>query len=287
MSAVTYGPRRARRRCDSARCRARRTGLSLELMPVAAMPARDMRSRCRCWALTTRGTRRRRSPPRARSASRATRRGADSNRRTVCPGGSSAWTPASDSTWWWTTRTRRMRSSARSPRCASTSAGRVLLVFGCGGDRDRAKRPRMGAVAARDADRAWVTSDNPRSEDPGRHRARHRRRRAARRGWRSSSTGARPSAAAIGAAAAGDVVLIAGKGHETTQTIGDRVLPFDDRVVARELLSRPGGGALDRGRRAPRLFASPGTRAPRRGRPGGARGPTRRRCSARSSCARA
>jgi UDP-N-acetylmuramoyl-L-alanyl-D-glutamate--2,6-diaminopimelate ligase len=118
-------------------------------------------------------------------------------------------------------------------------AGRVLLVFGCGGDRDRAKRPRMGAVAAEHADRAWVTSDNPRSEDPsaiaqdivagaphGRLALELDRRTAI--------------AAALGAAGAGDVVLIAGKGHETTQTIGDRVLPFDDRAVARELLTAGG-----------------------------------------------
>jgi UDP-N-acetylmuramoyl-L-alanyl-D-glutamate--2,6-diaminopimelate ligase len=117
--------------------------------------------------------------------------------------------------------------------------GRVLLVFGCGGDRDRAKRPRMGEVAARDADRAWVTSDNPRSEDAA----------AIARDILAGAPHGRLTleldrraaiAAALGSAAAGDVVLIAGKGHETTQTIGDRVLPFDDRLVARELLTAGG-----------------------------------------------
>lgn len=119
---------------------------------------------------------------------------------------------------------------------AAAGDGRVIVVFGCGGDRDRAKRPEMGEIAARLADVAVVTSDNPRSEDPlaiidaiveGVPPADRSRiviepdRRAA---IRTAIRTARP----------GDVVLIAGKGHETTQTIGDRVLPFDDRAVARE-----------------------------------------------------
>ena len=119
--------------------------------------------------------------------------------------------------------------------------GRVLLVFGCGGDRDRAKRPVMGALAAERADVAWVTNDNPRSEDPaaiarevmagapaGRLRLELDRRAAI--------------AAALGEARPLDLVLIAGKGHETTQTIGDQVLPFDDREVARALLGADRGG---------------------------------------------
>ncbi|MEO5618645.1 MAG: cyanophycin synthetase, partial [Candidatus Eisenbacteria bacterium] len=122
--------------------------------------------------------------------------------------------------------------------------GRVLLVFGCGGDRDRGKRPVMGATAARGAAAIWVTNDNPRSEDPrtiaGEIMA-----------GAATAGGSVPIveldrraaiAAAIAAARPGDVVLIAGKGHETTQTIGDRVEPFDDRQVARELL-HGGGGA--------------------------------------------
>ncbi|HET7226827.1 MAG TPA: UDP-N-acetylmuramoyl-L-alanyl-D-glutamate--2,6-diaminopimelate ligase [Candidatus Eisenbacteria bacterium] len=113
--------------------------------------------------------------------------------------------------------------------------GRVLVVFGCGGDRDRAKRPVMGGVAAARADHVWVTSDNPRSEDPAAIAAE------VARGAGDAAEVELDRRAAIGAALAaaraGDVVLIAGKGHETTQTIGDRVLPFDDREVARAWLT--------------------------------------------------
>jgi len=117
--------------------------------------------------------------------------------------------------------------------------GRVLLVFGCGGDRDRAKRPLMGRAAAAAADRAWVTNDNPRSEDPA----------AIARAIVAGAPGADLTieldrraaiAAALASARPGDAVLIAGKGHEITQTIGDRVTPFDDRAVARELLGAGG-----------------------------------------------
>jgi UDP-N-acetylmuramoyl-L-alanyl-D-glutamate--2,6-diaminopimelate ligase len=123
--------------------------------------------------------------------------------------------------------------------------GQVTVVFGCGGDRDRGKRPLMGGVAARLADSVWVTSDNPRSEDPNAIVAEI----VAGAGG-ASSLHVEPDrraaiAGALAAARGGDVVLIAGKGHETTQTIGDRVLPFDDREVARELLQvvRHGGRA--------------------------------------------
>ena len=87
--------------------------------------------------------------------------------------------------------------------------GKVWAVFGAGGDRDRAKRPLMGAAAARWADHLVVTSDNPRSERPEDIIAETR-------------------------AAQGDTVVVCGKGHETTQTIGTRVLPFDDRIVCAE-----------------------------------------------------
>jgi UDP-N-acetylmuramoyl-L-alanyl-D-glutamate--2,6-diaminopimelate ligase len=112
--------------------------------------------------------------------------------------------------------------------------GRLLVVFGCGGDRDAAKRPLMGEVATRLADDVILTSDNPRSEDPlaiiddiragippgtaATVAVEPDRRRAIER----AMAGARP----------GDVVVIAGKGHETTQTVGDTVRPFDDREVA-------------------------------------------------------
>ncbi len=109
--------------------------------------------------------------------------------------------------------------------------GRILLVFGAGGDRDPGKRAAMGAVAARDADWAVVTDDNPRSEDPAAIRA------AIREGAPDADEiGDRRAAirAAVARAGAADIVLIAGKGHETGQIVGDRVLPFDDVAVARE-----------------------------------------------------
>ena len=119
------------------------------------------------------------------------------------------------------------------------ASGRIITVFGCGGDRDRGKRPLMGAAAAA-ADRVVLTSDNPRSEDPGAIIE------AVLPGIPASTDllvepdRRAAIAAALEGAAAGDVVLVAGKGHETTQVVGDLTLPFDDREVARELLS---GGA--------------------------------------------
>jgi UDP-N-acetylmuramoyl-L-alanyl-D-glutamate--2,6-diaminopimelate ligase len=129
------------------------------------------------------------------------------------------------------------------------TAGRLGVVFGAGGDRDRGKRPVMGRIAATLADRVWLTSDNPRSEDPAAiieeiavgvapppsgGYARHPDRRDAIR-------------AALEWARSGDTVVIAGKGHETYQIIGGQVLPFDDRLVAREFLTGPserrGGGS--------------------------------------------
>ena len=114
------------------------------------------------------------------------------------------------------------------------ATGRVLCVFGCGGDRDRTKRPLMGRIAADLADLAIVTSDNPRSEDPAaiieevvagapdRLEVEPDRRAAI--------------AQALDAAEAGDVVVIAGKGHEQGQEVNGTVLPFDDREIAREAL---------------------------------------------------
>jgi UDP-N-acetylmuramoyl-L-alanyl-D-glutamate--2,6-diaminopimelate ligase len=116
----------------------------------------------------------------------------------------------------------------------------VLLVFGCGGDRDRTKRPEMGRVAGA-ADVVVVTSDNPRSEDPG--------------AIISAVLAGVPQGVptivepdrraaierALREAQPGDVVVLAGKGHETTQEVGDLRLPFDDRVVAGELLAGMGG----------------------------------------------
>ena len=107
--------------------------------------------------------------------------------------------------------------------------GRVLLVFGCGGDRDRGKRPAMGRVAAEHADVAILTDDNPRSEDPEAIRA------AVRDGLPLAEEPDRRAAIrrALQQAQPGDVVVIAGKGHETGQTFGTTTLPFDDREVAR------------------------------------------------------
>jgi UDP-N-acetylmuramoyl-L-alanyl-D-glutamate--2,6-diaminopimelate ligase len=122
--------------------------------------------------------------------------------------------------------------------------GRLVTVFGCGGDRDRTKRPLMGAVAGRLSDVIVITSDNPRSEDPARIIDEIRRgitvdtRRDS--GQRVLTIVDRRAAIvkAIELAQPGDVVLVAGKGHEKYQVIDDRVLPFDDIAVAREALAR-------------------------------------------------
>jgi UDP-N-acetylmuramoyl-L-alanyl-D-glutamate--2,6-diaminopimelate ligase len=114
--------------------------------------------------------------------------------------------------------------------------GRVLVVLGCGGDRDRGKRPRMGAAAAAGADLAVFTNDNPRSEEPDAILA-------AMRGGVATGSNVviepdrrRAIEIAIDRAEPGDVVVIAGKGHEQGQEIAGQVIPFDDRVVARETL---------------------------------------------------
>ncbi|TMJ18495.1 MAG: UDP-N-acetylmuramoyl-L-alanyl-D-glutamate--2,6-diaminopimelate ligase [Alphaproteobacteria bacterium] len=108
---------------------------------------------------------------------------------------------------------------------------RLIIIFGAGGDRDTGKRAEMGKVAAALADKAIVTDDNPRSEDPAEIR----------RAILSGAPGATEVAgrreairAAIAEAGEGDIVLLAGKGHEQGQIVGDRVLPFDDVTVARE-----------------------------------------------------
>ena len=114
---------------------------------------------------------------------------------------------------------------------------RVLVVFGAGGDRDAAKRPLMGEAAAAGADVVVVTDDNPRSEDPGEIAS------AIVAGARNGPAAVRREPdrraairSALDEAGPGDVVLIAGKGHETEQRVGDRTIPFDDRTVAHEEL---------------------------------------------------
>lgn len=132
---------------------------------------------------------------------------------------------------------------AARPRPAR-APGKVIVVFGCGGDRDATKRPMMGAEAEAGADLVVLTSDNPRHEDPqviadavlhgmneGPYAVELDRRRAI--------------ALALEAATEADVVVIAGKGHETTQQIGDSYIPFDDREVTREVLR--GLGHIRRG----------------------------------------
>ena len=109
--------------------------------------------------------------------------------------------------------------------------GRLITVFGAGGDRDQGKRPEMGAVATRMSDIVIVTDDNPRSEDPATIRAAIM---AAAPGATEVGGRREAIAEAIRIAKAGDIVLVAGKGHETGQIVGDRVLPFDDALVARE-----------------------------------------------------
>ncbi len=111
------------------------------------------------------------------------------------------------------------------------SRGRLHLVFGAGGDRDQGKRPLMGEVATQVADNIFITDDNPRSEDPALIRAAIA---AAAPKAHEVADRRQAIAAAIAAAGPNDIVLIAGKGHESGQIIGDRVLPFDDVQVARE-----------------------------------------------------
>jgi UDP-N-acetylmuramoyl-L-alanyl-D-glutamate--2,6-diaminopimelate ligase len=120
------------------------------------------------------------------------------------------------------------------------AAGRLVVVFGCGGDRDRGKRPQMGAIARDLADRAIVTDDNPRSEDAAAIR------REIRAGCPDAmEIGDRAEAIhqAIASLEPDDVLVIAGKGHETGQIVGDRVLPFDDAVVARAAVDSLDGKA--------------------------------------------
>ncbi|MEX0791379.1 MAG: UDP-N-acetylmuramoyl-L-alanyl-D-glutamate--2,6-diaminopimelate ligase [Actinomycetota bacterium] len=115
--------------------------------------------------------------------------------------------------------------------------GRVLTVFGCGGDRDRAKRPEMGEAAGRLSDVTFATSDNPRGEDPEAILSDIETGLAAAGGeYLVVVDRAEAIARALAAAQAGDVVVIAGKGHETGQTVGAAVLPFDDRLVAAGIL---------------------------------------------------
>lgn len=117
---------------------------------------------------------------------------------------------------------------------------RLIVVFGCGGDRDPGKRPQMGRIAADIADRVIVTDDNPRSEEPGTIRAQIL---AEAPGAIEIGDRAAAIVAALSDLAYGDVVVIAGKGHEQGQIVKGEVRPFDDRSVARAALRVLGGGA--------------------------------------------
>lgn len=108
------------------------------------------------------------------------------------------------------------------------------MVFGAGGDRDAGKRPLMGEIAAQNADSVIITDDNPRSENPAAIRAAIL---AASRGAKEIGDRAEAIRAAIGELQPGDALLIAGKGHETGQIVGDRVLPFSDHDAAAAALA--------------------------------------------------
>ncbi len=122
--------------------------------------------------------------------------------------------------------------------CRPFTTGRLICVFGCGGDRDRSKRPLMGAIAARLADVVVVTSDNPRTEDPGRILEDVVAGIPAESGARVEPDRAVAIAMAIAAAGPDDLVLIAGKGHEDYQILGTEKVHFDDREEARRCLAR-------------------------------------------------
>ena len=122
-------------------------------------------------------------------------------------------------------------------------SGRVICVFGAGGDRDRGKRPEMGAVAGRRADVVVLTSDNPRSEDPLDIIDQVRSGMDAPAVLVVEPDRATAIREAVGRARAGDVIMVAGKGHETTQTLADRTIPFDDRAELRQAVAERLGGS--------------------------------------------
>jgi UDP-N-acetylmuramoyl-L-alanyl-D-glutamate--2,6-diaminopimelate ligase len=114
------------------------------------------------------------------------------------------------------------------------ATGRLAVVFGCGGDRDRGKRPLMGAIAAKLADIAYVTDDNPRGEEAWQIRKEIL---AACPGGIEIGGRAEAIRAAVGALESGDVLLIAGKGHEEGQIVGKTVIPFSDHEAVRAALA--------------------------------------------------
>jgi UDP-N-acetylmuramoyl-L-alanyl-D-glutamate--2,6-diaminopimelate ligase len=115
-------------------------------------------------------------------------------------------------------------------------SGKLICVFGCGGDRDRGKRPLMGAISAKRADVTIITDDNPRTEEPAAIRAEIL---AGAPGATEIGDRGEAIRAAVAMMQPGDVVLVAGKGHETGQIVGQRVLPFSDHDCLRQALLNP------------------------------------------------
>jgi UDP-N-acetylmuramoyl-L-alanyl-D-glutamate--2,6-diaminopimelate ligase len=135
--------------------------------------------------------------------------------------------------------------TALAKQMTAQSGGRVITLFGCGGDRDRTKRPRMGQAAGEGSDFVVATSDNPRTEEPRAILAEIEP------GLKATGTPytIEPDRAvairlALGAAAPHDVVLIAGKGHEKEQIIAGRTIPFDDAEIALSTLGQLGYGGV-------------------------------------------
>ncbi|MBI1274066.1 MAG: UDP-N-acetylmuramoyl-L-alanyl-D-glutamate--2,6-diaminopimelate ligase [Alphaproteobacteria bacterium] len=128
--------------------------------------------------------------------------------------------------------------NALRPHVGEKQGGKLALVFGCGGDRDRTKRPAMGCIASKLADRAIVTDDNPRSEDPAAIRKEIIA--GCTQGANLAEIGDRSRAIhqAVGALNKGDILIIAGKGHESGQIVGDKILPFDDAAVVQAALRK-------------------------------------------------
>jgi UDP-N-acetylmuramoyl-L-alanyl-D-glutamate--2,6-diaminopimelate ligase len=122
--------------------------------------------------------------------------------------------------------------------------GRVIVVFGCAGERDRTKRPLMGNAAGRLSDLAVLTSDNPRGEDPMAiiREVELGLREIAGANYRSIADRREAIRFALSAASTGDTLILAGKGHETYQVIGNQTFDFDDRIVVRELLDELAAG---------------------------------------------
>ena len=118
----------------------------------------------------------------------------------------------------------------------SLTRGRLIVVFGCGGSRDRGKRPLMGGAAAQLADHTVLTSDNPRNEDPAAIIAEIEAGITGNASYDTEVDREKAIFRALSMAKTGDLVVVAGKGHENCQEFADTVVPFDDREVVRRLL---------------------------------------------------